>query len=57
VLTFDTSVTQDGAALPQVGAAVPLAADPGAGMKMTISPDGGTLFFAGATQIVIQPTP
>lgn len=57
VLTFDTSVTQSGAALPQVGAALPLAADPGAGVKMTISPDGGTLFFAGATQIVIQPTP
>ena len=57
VLTFDTSVTRDGAALPQVGAAVPLAADPGAGVKMIISPDGGTLFLAGATQIVIQPTP
>jgi hypothetical protein len=57
VLTFDTSVTRSGAALPQVGAAVPLAANPGAGVKMTISPDGGTLFFAGATQIVIQPTP
>lgn len=57
VLAFDTSVTRSGAALPQVGAAVPLAADPGAGVKMTISPDGGTLFFAGATQIVIQPTP
>lgn len=57
VLTFDTSVTQSGAALPQIGAAVPLAADPGAGVKMIVSPDGGTLFFAGANQIVIQPTP
>lgn len=57
VMSFDTSVTQDGAALPQVGAAVALAGDPGTGAKMTISPDGGTLFIAGGNQIVIQPTP
>jgi hypothetical protein len=57
VLTFDTSATLSGAAFVQVGAAVALAGDPGAGIKMTISPDGGTLFIAGSNQIVIQPTP
>lgn len=57
ILTFDTSTTQDGEELTPLGAAVPLAADPGAGVKMILSPDGGTLFLAGATQIVIQPTP
>lgn len=57
VRIFDTSVTKSGEALPQIGTAVALAADPGAGVKMTISPDGGTLFLAGTNQIVIQPTP
>jgi hypothetical protein len=57
VLVFDTSATKNGEALPQVGAAVPLAGAPGAGPKMIISTDGRTLFLAGATQIVVQPTP
>jgi hypothetical protein len=57
VRTFDTSKSVAGAAFTQLGAAVPLVGAPGAGVKMAISPDGGTLFFAGSTQLVIQPTP
>jgi len=57
VLTFDTSTSKMGAALPQVGSATALAGNPGTGLKMTISPDGSTLFLAGSTQIVIQPAP
>ncbi|MBB6092829.1 hypothetical protein HNQ60_001707 [Povalibacter uvarum] len=57
LLVFDTSTTKNGEALPQVGAAVPLAGAPGAGPKMIISADGRTLFLAGATQLVVQPTP
>jgi hypothetical protein len=58
VRTFDisTAVTDAGAFTP-VGSPVTLAGDPGAGVKMAISPDGNTLFLAGASQIVVQPTP
>ena len=57
VLSFDLTTTASGAALPQVGAATALAGDPGSGVQMAISPDGGTLFLAGANQIVVQPAP
>lgn len=57
LLTFDTSKSVAGKAFAKLGSAVPLVGAPGAGLKMAISPDGGTLFFAGSTQLVIQPTP
>jgi hypothetical protein len=57
VLTFDTSAGKDGKALPQIGAAVVPAGNPGGDVSMTISPDGNTLFLAGSTQVVIQPPP
>lgn len=62
VLTFDISEAadnedEDDTSLPQVGSATPLAGDPGEGVRMAITPDGGTLFLAGSTQLVIQPTP
>jgi IPT/TIG domain len=57
VLSFDLTASAGGAALPQVGSGTVLAADPGAGAQMTISPDGGTLFFAGADRVVVQPAP
>jgi len=57
LLIYDTSKSAAGKAFNRLGAPVPLAGDPGAGVKMAISPDGGTLFFAGSTQLVIQPTP
>lgn len=57
LLTFDTSKSVAGKAFAKLGSAVPLVGAPGAGLKMAISPDGGTLFSAGSTQLVIQPTP
>ena len=57
VLSFDLTTTASGAALPQVGGATALPGDPGSGVQMAISPDGGTLFLAGANQIVVQPAP
>jgi hypothetical protein len=56
ILSFDL-VNTTGIALTQVGSAVALPADPGSGVKLAISPDGGTLFVAGSNQIVIVPTP
>ena len=56
LLSFDLTATPAGGAFPQLSA-TSLAGDPGADVKMTISPDGGSLFLAGTTQIVIQPTP
>jgi hypothetical protein len=61
ILTFDISDAVDdddeeGVYTP-LGPAVPLIANPGTGVKMTISHDGRTLFLAGSTQLVIQPTP
>jgi hypothetical protein len=34
-----------------------LPSDPGANPVMTVSPDGGTLFIAGADTIVVVPAP
>ena len=56
IQTFDVSVDRDGGAYTTLGAtAVP--GDPGANLKMTISPDGRTLFLAGSTQLIVVPTP
>jgi hypothetical protein len=57
VLSFDLTANPAGGAFPQVGSGTTLAGDPGSGVKMAISPDGGTLFLAGSTQIVVQPSP
>lgn len=57
ILVYDTSVDKDEAAYTALGAVTPLAGDPGSGVRMAITPDGGTLFLAGSTQIVVQPTP
>jgi hypothetical protein len=57
ILVYDVSVSRDGALYPPLGAVVPLAGDPGANPQMIISPDGRTLFLAGGTQVVVQPTP
>lgn len=57
ILTYDISVDRDEAAYVALGAVTPLAGDPGTGVRMTITPDGGTLFIGGSTQIVVQPTP
>lgn len=57
IVVYDISVDRDEAAYAPLGAVTPLAGDPGSGVKMAITPDGGTLFLAGSTQIVVQPTP
>lgn len=57
ILVYNTSADVDEAVYAPLGAVVPLAGDPGSNPKMIISPDGGTLFLAGSTQIVVQPTP
>ena len=54
--TYDVSTYSNGATLTSIGM-TPLSANPGAGVKMTITPDGKTLIIAGTNQIVIQPTP
>jgi hypothetical protein len=57
ILSFDLTASPAGAAFPQVGSATAPAGDPGSGVKMAISADGGTLFLAGSNQIVVQPSP
>jgi hypothetical protein len=57
IVTYDVSVDRDEAAYAPLGAAVPLAGDPGSNVQMTISPDNRTLFLAGGTQVVVQPVP
>jgi hypothetical protein len=57
ILVYDTSATRDGAAYTALGAVTPLPADPGTGVRMAITPDGGTLFIAGSLRIVVMPTP
>jgi hypothetical protein len=57
ILVYDISVDRDEAAYTALGPVTPLAADPGAGVRMTITPDNGTLFVAGSARIVVQPTP
>jgi hypothetical protein len=54
---FDISETKNGEAYTAAGDPIALVANPGSGVKMTISPDGNTLFIAGTAQIVVQPTP
>jgi len=57
VLAYDISETNEGEAFTPLGDAVPLVAAPGDGVRMAISADGNTLFIAGTTQLVVQPTP
>jgi sugar lactone lactonase YvrE len=57
VRTFDLTQPPSGGLFPEVGTGT--AANPGAGppVRMKISPDGGTLFVAAGTAIVILPAP
>lgn len=56
IVVYDTTVDRDEAALTPLGSVTAFAA-PGGSVKMAITPDGGTLFMAGTSQIVVQPTP
>jgi hypothetical protein len=42
---------------PEIAPGTTLASDPGSNPVMTMSPDGGTLFIAGADAIVVVPAP
>jgi hypothetical protein len=59
--TYDLTGTPAGnpPIFPEVGSPIPLAGDPGAGssLRMTITPDGGTVFIVGNNGIAVQPTP
>jgi hypothetical protein len=57
ILVYDISVDRDKAAYTALGPVTPLAGNPGSGVRMIITPDARTLFLAGSTQIVVQPTP
>jgi hypothetical protein len=62
--TFDLTQNPVGGFFPEVGTGTALPGDPGytnypytTTVRMLLSPDGGTLFIAGDTQIVILPAP
>ncbi len=57
ILVYDISVDRDEAAYTALGPVTPLPADPGSGVQMIVTPDGGTLFVGGSLRIVVQPTP
>lgn len=57
ILVYDISVDRDEAAYTPLGTATLLAASPGTGAQMIITPDNGTLFVGGSARIVVQPTP
>jgi hypothetical protein len=55
--TFDLTVAPIAGVFPEIGTALTLAGNPGLMPKMTISPDGNTVFVAGDAAIVVQPVP
>lgn len=57
VRKFDLTGTLVAGIYPEVGTGTSLAGSPGTGVRMTITPDGGTLFIAGNSQLVVQPAP
>jgi hypothetical protein len=57
VLTFDVTADVDDAEIAPLLPGQTLAGAPGDSVRATVTTEGNTLFFAGATQIVVQPTP
>ena len=57
VRKFDLTGTPVAGIYPEIGSGTSLAGSPGSNVRMTITPDGGTLFLAGGTQIVVLPAP
>ena len=59
--TYDLTATPAGnpPLYPEIGMPSPLAGNPGisTALRMTITPDGGTVFIAGPSGIAVQPTP
>jgi len=56
IATYDISTYTSGATLSSLGP-TPLSDNPGASVKMTITPDSQTLILAGPDHVLIQPTP
>jgi hypothetical protein len=54
---YDLSVSPVAGVFPEIGSGITLAGNPGASPKLALSPDGGTMFIAGQSGIVIQPLP
>lgn len=57
VRTFDLTGVLVGGIYPEVGTGTTPPDNPGTGVHMTISPDGGTLFFAGSNLVIVLPVP
>jgi hypothetical protein len=57
VRSFNLTAAPAGGPFPEVGSGTTLAGNPGTGVRMAISPDGGTLFLAGSSHIVVLPSP
>ena len=57
ILAFNLTASMSGGPYPQAGATSVSSPGTGGAVKMAISPDGGTLFLAGSSQIVVVPAP
>ena len=57
IFAFNLNTSVSGGAFPQAGATPVSSPGTGGAVKMAISPDGGTLFLAGSSQIVVAPAP
>lgn len=57
ILSFDLTATASGGSYSATGPGVVLPGDPGAGVKMAVSPDGGSLFLAGSNALAVLPSP
>ena len=57
ILAFNLITSMSGGPFPQVGATSVSNPGTSGAVKMAISPDGGTLFLAGSSQIVVAPAP
>ena len=55
--TYDLASLPVSGVYSEIATGTTLLSDPGANPRMTISPDGGTLFIAGANGIVVMPVP
>jgi len=55
--TYDLSSAPVGGIFPELGGGTTLPSNPGTSPRMTISPDGGSLFIAGDSGIVVLPAP
>jgi IPT/TIG domain-containing protein len=57
VRKFDLTGIPVAGIYPEIGSGTSLAGNPGSNVRMTITPNDGTLFLAGGTRIVVLPAP